>query len=215
VSESLVTEYDYQGPTKRATHAVLLAHGAGADMHAPALRAVADALAVAGVASLRFNYRYKTLGRKAPDQKAVLAESTREAIEELKNRSGLPRDRLIIGGRSMGGRLCSEEAAFERFAGLLLLGYPLKPAGKPGPIRDDHFVRIESPVLLISGTRDSLAPKEELIKSARRFRGPVTMHWLEAADHGFRPLKSSGRTVDDVLAEVGETSVTWVTSLAS
>jgi predicted alpha/beta-hydrolase family hydrolase len=219
VSDPLVTEYEYQGPTERAIQAVLLAHGAGADMNARPLVAVAEALAKAGVGSLRFNYPYKTAGRRAPDRQEKLIAATDEAIDKLEQRSGLPRERLVIGGRSMGGRMCTHLAAlpdaYDMFGGLLLLGYPLKPAGKPGPIRDEHFSQIEIPVLFVSGTRDALAPKAELTKSARRLRGPVTFHWLATVDHGVRPLKSSGRTVEEVLAEVAETSVTWVKGLAA
>jgi hypothetical protein len=69
------------------------------------------------------------------------------------------------------------------------------------------------PVCFVSGTRDALAPRPELTRAARRIAGPVTIHWLESADHGYRPLKASGRSVDDVLTEVAETSVTWVRSL--
>jgi predicted alpha/beta-hydrolase family hydrolase len=100
-------ECEYQGPTSGADRAVLLAHGAGADMHAPALVGVADALEAAGVPSLRFNHPYRTAGRRAPDRAPVLERATREAVEELSTRSGLPAERLVLGGRSMGGRVCS------------------------------------------------------------------------------------------------------------
>ena len=97
--------------------------------------------------------------------------------------------------------------------GLLLLGYPLQPAGRPDRRRDGHFAALTMPVCFVSGTRDALAPRAELTRATKRVAGPVTLHWLESADHGYRPLKSSGRTIDDVLAEVAETSVRWVQSL--
>ncbi|HEY6317822.1 MAG TPA: alpha/beta family hydrolase, partial [Acidimicrobiia bacterium] len=197
--------------------AVLLAHGAGADRHAKPLVAVADALAGAGVPSLRFDYPYRAAGRRAPDRPAVLDAATREAAAELARRAGLPPERLVLGGRSMGGRVASLIAADPDdpvpALGLLLLGYPLHPAGKPERRRDGHFAALTMPVCFLSGTRDALAPRAELTRAARRVAGPVTLHWLESADHGYRPLKSSGRSVDDVLAEVAETSVTWVQSL--
>ena len=119
----------------------------------------------------------------------------------------------------MGGRVCSQVVGDAEdpvpAMGLLLLGYPLHPAGKPERRRDEHFPRIGCPVLFVSGTRDALAPKAELTRSARKIKGDVTFHWLETADHGFRPLKSSGRSIEDVLAEVAETSVTWVSSLVT
>ena len=208
---------DYQGPRRDADRAVLLAHGAGADRRAPALVAVADALAAAGIPSLRFDYPYRAAGRRAPDRPPILAAATRDAAVELARRAGLAPDRLVLGGRSMGGRIASLLAADPDdpvpALGLLLLGYPLHPAGRPDRRRDGHFGVLTMPVCFVSGTRDALAPRVELTRAATRVAGPVTLHWLESADHGYRPLKASGRTTDDVLAEVAETSVTFVQSL--
>jgi uncharacterized protein len=212
-----VSARDYRGPSGRADRAVLLAHGSGADRRAPALVAVAEALADAGVPSLCFDYPYKQAGRRAPDRPPVLATATREAAAALIRRTGLPCERIVLGGRSMGGRVCSLVVADEQdpvaALGLLLLGYPLHPAGKPEQSRDAHFPRLRVPVLFVSGTRDALAPRAELTRATRRVRGPVAHHWLESADHGFRPLKASGLTRGDVIADVAETSVTWVRSL--
>jgi hypothetical protein len=198
---------------------VLLAHGAGSDRHAPALTVVADALADAGIPSMRFDYPCRIAGRKAPDRPGVLETATREAAAALARRAGLPPERLVLGGRSMGGRYCSIVVAAEAepvpALGLLLLGYPLQAMGKPERRRDDHFGRIHCPVLFVSGNRDSLAPRDALTRSARKVRGRVTFEWLETADHGFRPLKRSGTTLDAVLDHVAETCVTWVRSLGT
>jgi predicted alpha/beta-hydrolase family hydrolase len=214
---SLVTEYEFQGKVRGADRAVLLAHGAGSDMHGATLEVVAGALAGAGIPVLRFNHPYRTRGRKAPDRPPVLEAATREAAAELARRAKLPPDRLVLGGRSMGGRYCSmivgAEADPVPALGLLLLGYPLHAAGKPDRVRDEHFARIRVPVLFVSGTRDSLAGKGALEASARALRGPTQFHWLDTADHGYRPLKSSGRTVDDVNADVAATAVAWVRAL--
>jgi predicted alpha/beta-hydrolase family hydrolase len=213
----LVTEL--QGPERGADRAVLLAHGAGAGMDAPALVALADALADAGIPSLRFEYPYRSAGRRAPDRPPVLEAATRAAAAELAARVSLPPARLVLGGRSMGGRYCSMVVAAEDdpvpALGLLLLGYPLHPAGKPERRRDDHFPRLRCPVLFVSGTRDALAPRDGLTEAAAGVAGPVTFHWLETADHGFRPLKASGSTTADVLRDVADTSVTWVKSLVT
>jgi uncharacterized protein len=209
----------FSGPSGDVDRAVLLAHGAGSDHRAPALVAVADALAAVGIPSLRFDYPYKAAGRRAPDRPPVLARATRDAASELARRTGLPLDRLVLGGRSMGGRIGSLVVADEDdpqpALGLLLLGYPLHPAGKPERRRDGHFPRLDLPVCFVSGTRDSLAPRTELTRAARTVPGPVTLHWLDSADHGYRPLKASGRSIDDVLAEAAETSVTWVQGLTN
>lgn len=208
---------DGQGPRRGADRAVLLAPGAGADRNAPALVAVADALAAVGVPSLRFDFPYRLAGRRAPDRPPVLAAAVREAAQALAQHTGLGPERLVLGGRSMGGRVCSQEVADPDrplpALGLLLLGYPLHPAGRPEKARDGHFPDLRLPVCFISGTRDALAPRADLTVAADRIPGPVTFHWLESADHGYRPLKSSGRTIAEVLDDVAETSVTWVQSL--
>lgn len=208
----------YAGPKRGADRAVLLAHGAGSDMHAATLARVADALADARIPSLRFNYPYRDAGRKSPDRAAVLDSSTREAAAELARQAKLPPERLVLGGRSMGGRYCSlivgaDDDPVPALA-LLLLGYPLHAAGKPDQPRVEHFPRLLVPCLFVSGTRDSLASQDALTDAVKAIKGPVGMHWLESADHGYRPKKSSGRTIDDVADEAAEVSVDWVKSLA-
>ncbi len=210
-------KYSFQGSREGVDRAVLLAHGAGADRQAPVLKRVANALKDAGIPSLRFDYPYRTAGKKAPDRPAVLEAATREAAATLARRTKLSPDRLVLGGRSMGGRYSSlivgdaDDPA--PALGLLLLGYPLHAAGKPEKARADHFARLRVPVLFVSGTRDSLAKRPDLERAARRIRGPVRFRWLESADHGFRPLKSSGLTREDVDEQVAEAAVAWVQSL--
>jgi predicted alpha/beta-hydrolase family hydrolase len=214
----LVTEYEWQGPKRGADRAVLLAHGAGSNMNGAALQAVADALAAAKIPSLRFNYPYRTAGRNAPDRPKVLDAATREAAAELAKRTKLPPARLVLGGRSMGGRYCSMVVGDGDdpvpALGLLMLSYPLHAAGKADQPRVAHFPGIRVPILFVSGTRDSMATKAELTKEAKAVRGKTSFHWVDTADHGYRPLKASGRTADDVLAEVAATAVAWVVGLA-
>src|SRR4051794_17682147 len=135
-----MSDVAYQGPKRGADRAVLLAHGAGADMHAAALTTVADALADAKIPSLRFNFPYKQAGRRSPDRPPVLLASVRAAAAELAKQAKLPSERLVLGGRSMGGRICSMAAADANgdgipALGLVLLGYPLHPPGKPESLR--------------------------------------------------------------------------------
>jgi predicted alpha/beta-hydrolase family hydrolase len=217
MTDALVTEYAWQGPRRGADRAVLLAHGAGSDFQGAALRGVAEALAAAKIPSLRFNYPYRTAGGNAPDRPKVLDAATREAAAELAKRAKLPPARLVLGGRSMGGRYCSMVVGADDdpvpALALLMLSYPLHAAGKPDKPRTEHFPGIRVPVLFVSGTRDSLAGKEALTQAARAVRGKTTFHWIDSADHSYRPLKASGRTTDDVLAEVARASVEWVAAL--
>jgi uncharacterized protein len=207
----------YEGPKRGADRAVLLAHGAGSDLEAPALVAVARALADRRIPSLRFNYPYRDAGKKAPDRPAVLEAATREAAAELARRAKLPPERLVLGGRSMGGRYCSMVVGATDdpvpALGLLLLGYPLHAAGKPEKPRVEHFPRLTVPCLFLSGTRDALAGKPALTRAVKRIKGPVTMRWLESADHGYRPLQASGLTSADVVADVAAQSAEWVAAL--
>ena len=217
MSDALVTDYEWQGPRRGADRAVLLAHGAGSDFQGAALRAVADALTEAGIPSLRFNYPYRSAGRTAPDRPKVLDAATREAAAELATRAKLPPERLVLGGRSMGGRYCSMIVGADddpvAALGLLMLSYPLHAAGRPEKPRTEHFPSIRVPVLFASGTRDALAGQTDLAAAAKRIPGKVSWHWVETADHGYRPLKASGRTAADVLAEVAQASATWAAGL--
>ena len=208
-----VTEYEYQGPKRGADRAVLLAHGAGADMNAATLTTVADALAAAKIPSLRFNFPYKSAGRRGPDRPPVLEAAVREAVAELSARTNLPTDRLVVGGRSMGGRICSMIAAEDGALGVALLGYPLHPPGRPETLRIDHFPELRMPVLFASGTRDAFGSPAELQKYAKKIKGTVTFHWIDTADHGFKPLKSSGRSQSAVLDDVAQVVVGFVRGL--
>ncbi len=219
----VLTDLSYQGPKRGADRAVLLAHGAGADMNAATLTTVADALADAKVPSLRFNFPYRAAGRRAPDRPPVLAAAVREAAWELARRTKLPPGRLVLGGRSMGGRICSMVAAevdadaeagggaVANALGLVLLGYPLHPPGRADKLRVEHFARLRLPALFVSGTRDAFGTPAELKRETKRYKGPVSFHWVETGDHGFKPLKSSGLTAGGVLAEVAEAVVQFVT----
>ena len=212
-----MTDDGFRGPQRGADRAVLLAHGAGADMRAAALTVVADALAGERIPSLRFDFPYRQAGRRAPDRPPVLLAAVRAAAAELARRTKLPPERLVLGGRSMGGRICSMAVADDAdplpALGLVLLGYPLHPPGKPERLRVEHFPSIVVPVLFVSGTRDAFAAPDELERHAEQIKGPVRFWWLETADHGFKPLKASGLTPAAALAAAAEAVVGFVQSL--
>lgn len=166
---------------------------------------LAAALGTRGFDVVRFNFPYREQGSRRPDPMPVLMASVAAAAARARETLG-PR-RLIIGGRSMGGRAASLLAA-DGFAcdGLLLLAYPLHPAGKPGRLRDAHLPRITVPVLCFNGTRDPLCRRDLMERVLGGVGANWRMHWLEGADHSFHVLKSSGRTDAQVLAEIADAS---------
>ncbi len=203
----------FQGATRGADRAVLLAHGAGADMHAAALTTVADALAAAKVPSLRFNFPYKAADRRSPDRPPVLLAAVRNARDELATRAHVDPERIVLGGRSMGGRIGSMVASDDGALALVLLSYPLHPPGRPEQLRVDHFPELTMPVLFVSGTRDAFGTPDELMKHAKKINGKVTFHWIDTGDHAFKPLKSSGLTLAAALGAVAESVVAFVAGL--
>ena len=199
-----VSSPTYQGPKRGADRAVLLAHGAGADMHAAALTTVADALADAKIPSLRFNFPYRPRAGADPTGRRCSRRRCARPRPSSRSATKLPPDRLVLGGRSMGGRICSLVVADADdpvpALGLVLLGYPLHPPGKPEKLRDRALPAHSGPVLFVSGTRDAFGTPDELKRHAKKIKGTVALHWIETADHGFKPLKASGLTADAALA---------------
>ena len=190
------------------------AHGAGGHMGDRGVVAVSDVMRARGVDVVRFNFPYKEKRSGRPDPMSLLKKTIEAVVARV--REELSPRALIIGGRSMGGRAASMLAA-DGFGcdGLLLLAYPLHPAGRPEQLRDAHLPRIDVPVLCLNGTRDALCRRDLMEAVLERVGANWTMHWLEGADHSFHVLKSSGRTDDQVLAEIGDASSAWVERLSA
>ena len=170
--------------------------------------ALAQTLGGAGLDVVRFNFPYREKGAKLPDPMPVLKECIASTATQVRGDQ-----KLIIGGRSMGGRAASMLAAdgFE-CDGLLLLAYPLHPAGQPEKLRDAHLAQIRVPVLCFNGTRDALCDRK-LMDPIASSLDHWQMHWLEGADHSFHVLKSSGRSDEQVMQEVGASAQRWLASL--
>ena len=185
------------------------AHGAGGHMADRGVLGVAAALRRHGFHVVRFNFLYKEKGSRRPDPMPRLKECI--AAVAARARREIAPQTLILGGRSMGGRAASMLAA-DGFScdGLLLLAYPLHPAGRPEELRDAHLAKIAVPVLCLNGTRDALCRRDLMQGVVDRLTGRWTMHWLEGADHSFHVLKSSGRSDEEILAEIAESSGVWV-----
>lgn len=188
------------------------AHGAGGNRDDKSMLALRDALVARGISLVRFNFLYKERGSGRPDAMPLLQETVSAVVSRV--REELDPRVLVIGGRSMGGRAASMLAA-EGFAcdGLLLLAYPLHPAGQPQKLRDAHLPSIRQPVLCFSGTRDELCRRDLMEEVLQRVGPNWRMHWLEGADHSFHVLKSSGRTDAQVMDEVGGLSRDWIAGL--
>jgi uncharacterized protein len=180
---------------------LLLAPGAGADRNQATLVAIDAALAAAGVTTVRMDFPYRRAGRRAPDRPPVLIHSVEEAAAALAAAAGVRPADIFLGGRSMGGRMCSMAVAEGLPArGLVLISYPLHPPGRPDQMRTGHFPALKLPCLFVSGTRDAFAGREELEAATADIPGPVTHHWIDGKDHGLRGVD----------AEVAATVRSWL-----
>ena len=185
------------GPKDAAT-TIVLAHGAGAGMDHPSMTAFAEGLAAKGLRVVRFEFPYmakrRETGKKGgPDRPPVLMETWRNVIATAGG------ERLVIGGKSMGGRIASMVADDAGVAGLVCLGYPFHPPGKPEKLRVEHLTGLQTPTLIVQGTRDPFGKAEEV--EGYPLSDRIKVVWLEDGDHSFKPRKSSGRTEEQNFAE--------------
>ena len=164
---------------------MLLAPGASAGRDQAALVAMDRALAPWPVE--RIDFPYRKAGRRAPDRPPVLIAAVRAEAAALAERTGVPPERIVLGGRSMGGRMCSMAVADGLPAlALVLVSYPLHPPGRPERMRTEHFGRLTVPCLFVSGTRDAFGASAELEGATAAIPGPVTHVWIDGGDHGLR-----------------------------
>lgn len=189
---------------------VILGHGAGAGMDSSFMRYAAEALAARGHLVCTFNFLYTEAGKRAPDRQAVL-EETFEAV--LRAASGKGNGKVVLGGKSMGGRIASHVATGSAVDGLVFFGYPLHPPGKPERIRDAHFKDISCPMLFIEGTRDPFCPLGTLERSVTGLRTRVEIAVIEDGDHSFKVRKSSGRSTEDAWTEVVDAADSFLNGL--
>jgi predicted alpha/beta-hydrolase family hydrolase len=162
---------------------LLLAPGAGADRDQAALVAIDGAVSSAGGVVVRMDFPYRKAGRRSPDRPPVLIAAAREEADALARRC----DHLVMGGRSMGGRICSMAAAEGvDVAGLVLISYPLHPPGRPDKLRGEHLPTLDCPCLFVSGTRDAFGSPAELEAATAAIPGRVTHCWIDGKDHGLR-----------------------------
>jgi predicted alpha/beta-hydrolase family hydrolase len=200
-------------PDAYASHrtAVVVAHGAGNDMSNPFLSYVHEHLAKHGWMSVKFNFPYKELGRKAPDRPAVLEATWVAIIAALRGDERLAPKKLFLSGKSMGGRIASQVvAAGEKCDGLIYLGYPLHPARQPEKLRSKHLADITSPMLFIEGSRDPLCDLALLERELARSPADAKIHVIEDGDHSFKVPKRSGRSEAEIWSEIVATCNDWL-----
>jgi predicted alpha/beta-hydrolase family hydrolase len=192
---------------ERAGMTVILGHGAGAGQLHPFMQLFASGLAARGFDTMTFNFLYMERGRGVPDPKAKLEACYRAVIEAAKKHKTLKGNRLVIGGKSMGGRIASQVAAtpetVEHVNALVFLGYPLHPPGRPDKLRDAHLPEITGPMLFVQGSRDSFGTAEELRALIKRLHLPATLYPIEGGDHSLKVPKKG----NPPQAEVYETTM--------
>jgi predicted alpha/beta-hydrolase family hydrolase len=207
-----MTDFLFDGPDK-AKATILLAHGAGAPMDSASMNAATKALANAGLRVARFEFAYMAsrrtaAGRKPPPRAEKVMTEYLAAVDALKAKGP-----LIIGGKSMGGRVasmvCDDLLAQGRVAGLLCLGYPFHPVGKPEQLRTAHLAELKTPALIAQGTRDPFGTREEV--KHYKLSKSIEILWLEDGDHDLRPRKAvSGFSAADHLATLATAVTAWV-----
>ncbi len=193
---------------------VVLAHGAGSDMRNPFLSAVHEGIARKGFPVVKFNFPYKEYQRRAPDPASVLEACYTRVLETIRNDPEIRRRRVVIGGKSLGGRIASHlAAAGADVAGLILLGYPLHPPRQTERLRVAHLSKIRIPMLFFCGTRDALCDLNLLQASLGRLSAPIELRVIEGADHSFNLPKSLGRSTGDVWNTIIDGCAEWLAKL--
>lgn len=205
-------DFLFDGPLE-AKHSVLLAHGAGAAMDSPAMNAIAGSLADAGFRIARFEFEYMasrrvSSRRKPPPRAEKLCPEYVAAIATLRARGP-----LIVGGKSMGGRVASMIADEHHAAGLLCLGYPFHPVDRPSQLRTGHLADLKTPALIVQGTRDPFGTRAEV--AGYDLSKSIEILWLEDGDHDLRPRKAvSGFSMADHLKTMAVKAAAWAEKIA-
>jgi predicted alpha/beta-hydrolase family hydrolase len=196
----------------RAGVTVILGHGAGANQLSGFMRLFASGLAERGFDVVTFNFLYMEQGRKIPDPAPRLESCYRAIIAGALKHKKLKGNRIVIGGKSMGGRIASQVAAAdgENIEGLVFLGYPLHAPGRPDKPRSEHLPKIEAPMLFMQGSRDAFGSKEEIRSLIKKLKLPADLHAIEGGDHSLKVAKSAGVSQPDVYTNAMDAIADWL-----
>jgi hypothetical protein len=197
---------------------LILAPGAGAGHDHGFMVSLASALAARTVDVVTFNFPYAEAGRRRPDPPRVLEQAWIDAATAVGSRPGLAAQPWFIGGKSMGGRLATQVVAAgaitePRLTGIVCVGYPLRPPGRPAPRAVDHWTRLRVPMLVLQGTRDAFGGPEALRAAAHSAGATPTVQAIDGADHGFAVPRRTGLTTADVIAGLADGITTWMTEV--
>jgi len=193
--------------------ALILGHGAGAGQHSPFMADFARALSALGIDLVTFNFLYVEQGRRIPDRGPALETCYRTVIDRVRDEVVSARRFLFIGGKSMGGRIATQVAASGPalpVAGLVLLGYPLHPPGRPAERRDQHLAAIQRPILFLQGSRDAFGTPAQLMPIVGALKPPPTLRVVEGGDHSFKLPKKDPAAQAAVYANVQQDIVAWI-----
>ena len=213
-----VTAIDYPAATaNRAGVTLILGHGAGADQTSGFMVAFATALAERGIDIVTFDFLYSEHRRRIPDPNARLESCWRAVIETVRGRIISGAGKLAIGGKSMGGRIASQIAADGAgdLAGLVFLGYPLHPPGRPDRLRSAHLRDVKAPMLFVQGSRDAFGTPAELQPIISRFEPAADLFVVEGGDHSFKVPKSAGVEQQDVYRAMQDRIETWLRTIVA
>ena len=196
----------------RAGITLILGHGAGAGQTSNFMVEFADALAARGIDIVTFNFLYTERGRRLPDPTSRLEQCYREVIQAVLTLLEFRENRLAIGGKSMGGRIASQVAAADAgpMAGLVFLGYPLHPPGRPDRLRAEHLSRIKAPMLFVQGSRDAFGTPDELRPIIDRLPARADLHVVEGGDHSFKILRKSGVGQHEAYRQIQDVIASWL-----
>jgi predicted alpha/beta-hydrolase family hydrolase len=202
-----VTALLYPASGKRVPLRLILAHGAGSNQLTPSMTRMATALSGRGIETLTFNFLYSEKKKRVPDKNDKLEACWRRIIETFQVKDGA----LVIGGKSMGGRIASQVAAADSsgIAGLVFLGYPLHPPGRPEQLRDKHLPNIKAPMLFVQGAKDAFGTPDELKPILKKLKN-AQLSIVENGDHSFKVPKSAAIPQDTVDALVLGTVESWL-----
>jgi len=205
-------------PADSAAAALLLAHGAGGGQQSRFMVQAAKAFAERGITVATFDFPYMAQGRSVPDKAPVLEAHWRTVIDAARTHDAFARLPLFIGGKSMGGRIASQVAAqhLEGIAGLVYLGYPLHPPGKPEQRRDRHLPDITEPMLFVQGTRDPFGRADEIRELLPRLNPRTSLFEVQDGDHSFGVrVAVTGKKPDAVLAEIFDAVASFIRTCAN